>query len=453
MKLSSIAALLSQNCLLDTEITGVCIDSRILVPGNLFIAITGETFDGHDFIQEVEAKGAIAVIVTKPCLGLTIPQFVVADSLLALAQIASLHRQSMHCPIIALTGSNGKTTVKEMIASILPQPSLATKGNFNNHIGAPLSVLALNMQHQFAVFELGANHLGEIAHTVAIVRPDVTLINNIAPAHVEGFGSIEGVARAKGEIHQGLSADGTAIINADDAYAHFWDSILVNKKMLRFSVKEKVDVYAENVSLDTQGMAHFTLVLPVGRADVVLQVPGLHNVSNALAAAACCYAVGISLEAIQKGLSHFHGVKGRLTRLLGRNQSMIIDDTYNANLRSVITALEVLAKRPGKKIFVFGDMGELGEWAIPHHQEVGNVAKQLGVDKLYSYGQQSVFTAQAFGSGSTHCTNQDELARLLIDEMDSNTTILVKGSRSSAMEKIVYQLLERQSETLTTKEH
>lgn len=226
MNLNTVAALLTQSCQINAEVTGVCTDSREIKQGNVFVAIQGENFDGHEFIKEAEAKGALAAIVKQPMAGVSIPQFVVQDPLLALAKIAAAHRQDIHCPVIALTGSNGKTTTKEMIAAILPTPSHATKGNLNNHIGAPLSVLQLTSQHRYAVFELGANHPGEIAHTVAIVHPDVTLINNIAPAHVEGFGSIDGVAHAKGEIHQGLATAGTAVINDDDSYAHFWDDLL-----------------------------------------------------------------------------------------------------------------------------------------------------------------------------------------------------------------------------------
>lgn len=441
MNLNTIASLLSQACQMNTEITGVCTDSRVLKPGNLFIAIQGEHFDGHDFIKEVEAKGAIAAIVNRATSGVNIPQFVVADPIMALAKIAAAHRQDIHCPVIALTGSNGKTTVKEMIAAILPPPSQATKGNLNNHIGAPLSVLELNNKHRYAVFELGANHPGEIAHTVAIVHPDVTLINNIAPAHVEGFGSIDGVARAKGEIHQGLSAYGTAVINDDDAYAHFWDSLIADKKTLRFSTTHQADVYAQDIRLDTHGRGHFSLILPNGRADIELQVPGLHNVRNALAAAACCYAVGIPMQDIQRGLNHFGGVKGRLTVLTGKNQSTIIDDTYNANLRSVLTALEVLAARPGKRIFVFGDMGELGTWATQHHQEVGLAARQLGIDILLTCGKNSALASQAFGSNGQHFNSQEELVQNILEKLASDTTVLVKGSRSSAMEKIVNKLL------------
>lgn len=441
MNLNTIASLLSQSCLVNAEISGVCTDSRQLKPGNLFIAIQGEHFDGHHFVKEAEAKGALAVVVSRMTDGIETPQFLVPDPLMALARIAAAHRQEIHCPVIALTGSNGKTTVKEMIAAILPQPSLATKGNLNNHIGAPLSVMELNNQHRYAVFELGANHPGEIAHTVAVVHPDVTLINNIAPAHVEGFGSIDGVARAKGEIHQGLSSTGIAIVNDDDAYAHFWDNVIGNKKTVRFSALHSADVYAQDVRLDTHGRGHFSLVLPNVRIDIELQVPGLHNVRNALAAAACCHSVGISAQDIQTGLNRFSGVKGRMSMLAGKNQTMIIDDTYNANLRSVLTALEVLAERPGKKIFVFGDMGELGEWAVQHHQEVGVAARQFGIDMLLSCGKHSSLTSQTFGDGGTHFTNQDDLVRILIKELEPDTTVLVKGSRSSAMEKIVHKLL------------
>ncbi|MGC1182120.1 UDP-N-acetylmuramoyl-tripeptide--D-alanyl-D-alanine ligase [Legionella sp.] len=441
MNLTTIAALLAQSCQINAEITVVGTDSRELKPGSLFIAIQGERFNGHDFIKEAEAQGALAAVVKYAVSGIKIPQFVVADPLLALAKIAAAHRQNIHCPVIALTGSNGKTTVKEMIAAILPSPSHATKGNLNNHIGAPLSVLQLTNQHRYAVFELGANHPGEIAHTVAVVHPDVTLINNIAPAHVEGFGSIDGVARAKGEIHQGLAMTGIAVVNDDDAYAHFWDEILFNKNVLRFSIEHPADVYAEDILLDARGCGQFSLILPNGHAVIQLQVPGVHNIRNALAAAACCHAVGVTIKDIQQGLNNFGGVKGRLTVLSGKNQSTVIDDTYNANLRSVLVALEVLAERSGKKIFVFGDMGELGTWATQHHQEVGLAARRLGIDLLLSYGSFSKLAAEAFGAGGEHFTNQNHLAQNLIKKLSSDTVVLVKGSRFSAMEKIVSKLL------------
>ncbi|MGL5741294.1 MAG: UDP-N-acetylmuramoyl-tripeptide--D-alanyl-D-alanine ligase [Legionella sp.] len=441
MNLNTVAALLAQPCQLNAELTGISTDSRELKPGCLFIALRGERFDGHDFVKEAEARGALAVVVSHTINGVSIPQFVVPDPIHALAKIAAAHRHDVHCPVIALTGSNGKTTTKEMIAAILPTPSHATKGNLNNHIGAPLSVLQLNSQHRYAVFELGANHPGEITHTVAVVHPDVTLINNIAPAHVEGFGSIDGVARAKGEIHQGLSAAGIAVVNDDDAYAHFWDELLIDKKVLRFSMEHTADVYAQDVQLDGLGCGQFSLIVPNGRAEIHLKVPGLHNVRNALAAAACCHAVGISVKDIQQGLNDFGGVKGRLTVLTGKNQSIVIDDTYNANLRSVLAALEVLAERPGKRIFVFGDMGELGTWATQHHQEVGLAARRLGIDFLFTCGAHSKLAAESFGAGAEHFASQDQLVQNLMGQLSPDTVVLVKGSRSSAMGKIVHQLV------------
>lgn len=441
MNLNTVAALLAQSPQNNVRLTGFSTDSREIKPGGLFFAIKGVHFDGHDFVYEAEAQGAVAAVVHHVVPGINIPQFVVRDPLQALARIAAAYRQNMHCPVIALTGSNGKTTTKEMIASILPEPSHATKGNLNNHIGVPLSVLQLMPQHRYAVFELGANHAGEIAHTVTIVHPDVTLINNIAPAHIEGFGSIDGVARAKGEIYQGLTTAGVAVVNDDDAYAHFWDELFIDKKVLRFSSEHPADIYAQDIQWDKQGCGRFILIMPKGCADIHLKVPGIHNVRNALAAAACCYAVGIAIKEIQHGLNQFYGVQGRLTILTGKNQSTVIDDTYNANLRSVLAALDVLAERPGKKIFVFGDMGELGSWTNQHHQEVGIAARRLGIDRLLSYGTSSKLAAEAFGVGGEHFISQEQLINDLMEHLSPETVVLVKGSRSSAMEKIVDQLV------------
>lgn len=441
MKLSTIADILSLSCKSDRETTGFCTDSRAIKAGNVFIALPGERFDGHAYIESVVEKGAAAVICQSPVKNLAIPQLVVSDSLKALGMLASAHRLTLHCPIIALTGSNGKTSVKEMIASILPKPAHATAGNLNNHIGAPLSLLQLQPEHSSAVFELGANHAGEIAYTVAMVKPQAALINNIAPAHIEGFGSIDGVARAKGEIYQGLFSEGTAVVNNDDAYAHFWDDYLTDKKVLRFSATGSGDVYAENIDINPEGFAKFDLILPVGREKIHLQVPGKHHVNNALAAAACCFAIGIPLENIVDGLHRFSGVAGRMTYKCGKNQSTIIDDTYNANLRSVLTALEVLSLRKGKRIFVFGDMGELGRWTVEHHQEVGTAAKNLGIEHLVTCGKHSLSAAETFGEFARHYPDQQGLAEDLLPDLNPDTTVLVKGSRSSAMEKVVDKLV------------
>ncbi len=439
--LREISTLLNLPCATDTTLTGICIDSRQVKPGNLFIAIRGDIFDGHDFICDAVAQGAAAIVCEQANQSVKIPQLVVPDTIQAFAAIAAAHRQKNPSAVIALTGSNGKTTVKEMIAAILPKPSHATPGNLNNHIGVPLSILKLNPEHRYAVFELGANHPGEIAHTVAMVRPQVTLINNIAPAHIEGFGSIEGVARAKGEIHQGLAAGGTAVINDDDAYAHFWDPLLKNKKTLHFSASKPADIYARDITFNADGCGQFILVTPQGETQIQLRVPGAHNVRNALAAAACTHALGISLSDIASGLQQFGGVSGRMTFLHGKNNAVVIDDTYNANLRSALTALEVLASRQGRRIFVFGDMGELGEWSEQHHQQVGEAAREHGIDLLMTYGMHSESTAQAYGATSKHYKHQEDLVHDLLTQLDENTTVLVKGSRSSAMEKIVHQLV------------
>ncbi len=441
MKLCNIATLLEVPCATDIEFTGICIDSRQVKPGNLFIAICGERLDGHAFIPKAIEQGAAAIICSRALIGLNFPHIVVPDTLQALARIATAHRQTLSPEVIALTGSNGKTTVKEMIAAILPKPSYATLGNLNNHIGVPLSLLNLKKEHRYAVFELGANHLGEIAYTVAMVDPKVTLINNIAPAHIEGFGSIEGVALAKGEIHQGLVEAGTAVINEDDAYAHFWDPLLKNKKVLRFSAVNPADVCARDIEFNAEGCGRFSLVTPQGEAKIELRVPGLHNVRNALAASACTHAIGISLSDIVTGLAQFSGVSGRMTFRQGKNDSLVIDDTYNANLRSSLTALDVLATRRGKRIFVFGDMGELGKWSQQHHQEVGLAARDHGIEVLMTCGSSSEAAAQAYGARGKHYHSQEDLLHDLMAQLDKNTTVLVKGSRSSAMEKIVHQLV------------
>ncbi len=421
--------------------TGVCIDSRKVQPGNLFVAIRGENFDGDTFIQDAVEKGATGIICHRKVPALTIPQCVVSDTVGALAEMAAEHRNKLSCKVIALTGSNGKTSVKEMIASILPKPSFSTPGNLNNHIGVPLSVLQLTKEHAYAVFELGANHMGEIAHTVAIVKPMVTLINNIAPAHIGEFGSLDGVAHAKGEIYQGLLADGTAIINADDAYSHFWDDILANKKTMRFSIKDSSDCYAQDIRFNDLGCAEFRLGIKHENSLIQLQVPGRHNVSNALAAASATYALGISIADIARGLQQFGGVSGRMSFKKGQNNAVVIDDTYNANLRSSLSAIEVLAQRPGRRIFVFGDMAELGQWSEQHHQEVGAAARDHGIDVLMTIGTKSMLASQAYGESAQHYQTQEALVADLLLQLNKDTTILIKGSRSSKMEKIVQQVV------------
>jgi UDP-N-acetylmuramoyl-tripeptide--D-alanyl-D-alanine ligase len=343
--------------------------------------------------------------------------------------------------VIAVTGSNGKTTVKEMIACLLPKPAFATEGNLNNHLGVPLSVLRLTAKHRYAVFELGANHRGEIAHTVSMVLPKVTLINNIAPAHLEGFGSLDGVVAAKGEIYQGLLPHGTAVINADDAMADRWDALLTDKHVVRFSVKTPETVHARDVRLLGINGSEFTLVTPEGEWPIRLRVPGLHNISNALAAVSCVRALGIALTEVPKRIEQFAGVPGRMAYKVGKSQARVIDDTYNANLRSVLAALAVLAEQPGQRILVLGDLGELGIHSEAHHAEIGVAARTHGIERVMTCGMHSLATARAFGPTARHYASKDALLADLLGGLDEHTTILVKGSRSSAMEHIVQQLL------------
>lgn len=423
------------------KLTGVSIDSRSIEPGNVFIAVRGANFDGHRFILDAIAAGASAIICDNLLVNCSVPQLVVSDTLSALTKIATWYRQTLNVPLVALTGSNGKTTVKEMIAAILPQPSFATVGNLNNHIGVPLNLLRLTPEHRYGVFELGASQLGDIAYTVSMVKPTVALVNNIAPAHVEGFGSIENVAITKGAIYEGLLPQGIAIVNDDDAFCNYWDALFTDKTVVRFSIKHATDMYADMIRFNAEGCASFRMMTPAGVADVALLVPGLHQVSNALAAASCTLALGIDLEQVVAGLANFKGVAMRMTHRRGKKDALIIDDSYNANLNSVLTALNVLANKSGRKIFVFGDMGELGQFSQNHHEEVGKAARDLGVDILLTFGDESQATARSFGENATHYHSQQELIDDLLPYLDATTSVLVKGSRSSAMDKIVSQLI------------
>lgn len=440
MLLSEVASWLNCHVSTDSEIQSVKIDSRDINKGDLFIAIIGENFNGHDFIDQAIKRGAVAVVVSQP-IDCTKPVLKVDDTIRALGTIAYNHRIQFNIPIIALTGSNGKTSVKEMIASILSNyPSFSTQGNLNNHIGAPLSLLQLNASHQYAVFELGANHPGEIAYTAGLVKPWVTLINNIGPAHIEGFGSIEGVADAKGEIYQALDDNGIAIVNDDTDFNHYWDKIIANRQCYRFSKNHRSSITAENINYDNNKRASFDLVIDDLRQLVQLQVPGEHMVSNALAAASCCFAIGISLGEIARGLAKFIGVKGRMAFVTGKKNSLIIDDTYNANLASAKAAIEVLASLPGLKYLVLGDMGELGDKAESHHRQLGEYARQKGIDYLYSCGNLSRYASLPFAENGSHFASQQQLIEKLEKLLGPEVIALVKGSRSAKMEAVVDKL-------------
>lgn len=429
----------------DASFESVSIDSRTIEPGALFIAIKGENFDGHDFIQSAFQKGAVAAIVSTP-VNTSSPLFIVKDTRLALGQLAAVHRSTFTLPLIALTGSNGKTTTKEMIASILRMAgeTLATSGNLNNDIGAPLTLLKLNSQHQFAVIELGTNHPGEIAYSSQLAKPTIALITNVGRAHTAGLGSLEKVAAEKGQIYQALSVKGSAVINNDDAFAKDWLRQNHQRKIVTFGIQTPSDFMAEQISLNAEGFPAFKLVTPLGRIDIQLPLPGMHNVMNALAAAASTHEAGLSLSQIASGLETVQPVKGRLHLFKTRMGGRLIDDTYNANPNSVRVAIDFLSQFPGKKILVLGDMGELGENASEYHYEIGQFAKKKGIHALYTCGKLSLEASKAFGENAQHFPSQSDLIPALQLQLGPDVSCLIKGSRSAKMETIVSYFKQEQ---------
>jgi UDP-N-acetylmuramoyl-tripeptide--D-alanyl-D-alanine ligase len=426
----------------DVEFVGVSTDSRSVKPGELFVALRGERFDGHTYARECLEKGAAAVMLDEQGQTESVePALIVNDTRLGLGQLAAYWRGKFAIPLAAITGSNGKTTVKEMLSTILritangEEAVLATQGNFNNDIGLPLTLFRLNSTHQFAVIEMGMNHEGEISYLTRLAKPTVALVNNATAAHLGGLGSVEAIARAKGEIFEGLTADGTAIINADDAFADYWRKLAAPRKIVTFGLRNKADVSA-GYTLGTES-SELELRTQQGVIAVTLPVAGLHNVSNALAATAAALAMGVTLPVIAQGLETFGGVKGRLQRKPGLNGALVIDDTYNANPASMKAAIDVLTARPGKRLLVLGDMGELGDDALRLHAEIGEYARQAGIDGLYALGELSREVCQAFGPEARHYDAPESLAADLKAHMNSTTTVLVKGSRFMRMERVV----------------
>lgn len=432
----------------DDMITEVTTDTRQVTAGCLFVALKGERFDAHDFAEAAVAAGAGALLVSQRLL-VDVPQIVVKDTRLALGQFAAWVRQQVPARVVALTGSSGKTSVKEMTAAILRQCGnvLYTSGNFNNDIGVPLTLLRLTPEHDFAVIELGANHIGEIAYTTDLSRPEAALVNNLAAAHLEGFGSLAGVAQAKGEIFAGLPAKGIAILNADSHDWPHWQSTLAHKQVWRFSPQagEDTDFYASDVRIHQQGM-DFTLHSPFGNVAVSLPLPGRHNIANALAAAALAMSVGADVDAVRQGLSQLQAVKGRLFPISLAEGKLLLDDTYNANVGSMIAAAQVLADMPGYCVMVVGDMAELGETAEDCHRQVGEAARLAGVDKVLSVGKLSQLISHASGNGE-HFQDKSALTARLAALLSEHQviTVLIKGSRSAAMESVVQALQEKAS--------
>ncbi|MCL1076434.1 UDP-N-acetylmuramoyl-tripeptide--D-alanyl-D-alanine ligase [Shewanella dokdonensis] len=439
---TAVAGQLPSQTLAEVQINSVSTDSRNITTDCLFIALPGERFDGHDYAPTAVSAGATALLVSK-LLPLDIPQVLVADTHKALGQLGALVRNRVNPRCVALTGSNGKTSVKEMVATILSQlaPVLYTSGNFNNDIGVPLTALRLEPQHQFAVFELGANHPGEIDYTSAIVRPEVALVNNVGSAHLAGFGSEAGVAAAKSEIFRHLQPQGIAVINADDHYAQVMQEAAAGHQQLTFAVDTNAQLTAANLQHDANGCYRFELHWQAQVQPVVLPLAGRHQVHNALAAAGLCLGLGLTLTDIANGLAAMQPVKGRMQpKPLGR--FMLVDDSYNANPNSVTAAINWLQEIDGNRILVLGDLGELGDNAAPLHRELGERARKAGIDALFCCGELTKHTSAAFAT--EHYQAIESLVDALIkylNRLPGKVTVLVKGSRSSRMERVVEALV------------
>lgn len=434
----------------DLQVDAVFTDSRLSCNG-LFVAIKGEHHDAHDYLSQAFANGAKAALVeTKSAIER--PQLVVDNTRLALGRLGQFNRRQNPCQLVAITGSSGKTTVKEMLAAILAEvgKTYATPGNLNNDIGAPLSLLSIDQSYEFAVIELGANHPGEIAYTASLAEPQVALVNNVAAAHIEGFGSLQGVAEAKAEIYQALAATGVAVINRDDPFAALFIEKNQHLSQLSFSLSQQADVRAENVEVNRLKQPRFDLLFDGKRVSVELPLIGRHNVSNALAAASCALALGVSLSAVAAGLSKVASVCGRLVGQKLANGCLLINDSYNANVGSTRAAIDLLASYSGKRVLVLGDMAELGADAASYHFEIGDYARQAGIDLLLTRGIFTLHTQKAFAGPGEHFESHQALAEALLAITDAGTTVLVKGSRSSAMEKVIERINDNNEVVVNT---
>ena len=420
----------------DIVFTGVGTDTRSLTNGDLFFALRGPNFDGHLFLVEAFGAGAAGAVVSRT-ISTALPTIEVEDTRVALGSLASYWRQQFNFPVIAVTGSNGKTTVKNMIASILSQSAVgwATEGNLNNDIGVPLTLLKLRQQHKFAVVEMGMNHRGEMAYLSGLAKPNIAVITNAAHAHLEGLGSVEQVAHAKGEIFGGLHEDGIAVINADDPYCRLWRDRAVPHQVMTFALENSADVTADYQTIESGSLV--SMKTKEGEIEMRLPLLGKHNVMNAVTAATASLAGGASLGDIQRGLEKLTAIAGRLEVKTGISGARILDDTYNANPDSVTAGLEVLREANGEKVLVLGDMAELGEASEDIHRRVGELARRIGVSRLFTVGPLSRHAAAAFGKSGRHFKGHAEAVDALLDVLHGDMTVLVKGSRSMHMEKVV----------------
>ena len=427
----------------DRMVDGIATDTRALPGGDaLFIALKGEQFDGHDHVRTAIEGGCVAALVARQ-LDIDAPQVVVADTELALAAFAGAVQRTRDTRVLAITGSNGKTSVKTLLLSILQQlgGAYANPGNRNNEIGLPLTVLAAPDDARFAVYEMGAGKPGDIAYLTAIARPDVALVNNIAPAHLERMGSLLGVAETKGAIYDALPADGVAVVNADDSFALYFIERAQGRRVLRFGIESKADVDARDVRIDAEG-SRFVLMSSQGEIEVALPMPGRHNVLNALAAAAMAFAVGADLAQVRAGLEAVQPVAGRLVAYALRSGAVLVDDSYNANPGSLNAAIDTLARSGDDAWLVLGDMRELGADEATLHAQAGQCAKAAGIARLFTLGGLSAHAAHAFGDGAAEFETHAALADALMAGLRPGVRVLVKGSRSSAMDRVVKALLQ-----------
>ena len=427
----------------DGAYSGVSTDSRSISTGQLFVALRGPRFDGAAFLAGAAAAGAAAAVV-ETRIDVPLAQIVVADTLAALQRAAGAWRKRFAIPVIAVAGSNGKTTTKEMIAAILARAGAthATRGNLNNHIGVPLTLLHLEPEHRFAVIEVGANRPGEVADLVALVRPDVGIVTNAGAEHLEGFLTLEGVARAEGEMFAGLAPQAVAVINEADEFAALWHG-MTQARCVGFGAVPQAQFRADAVrsSVDALGfLTRFALISPAGRTQIELRLAGMHNIANALGAAAAAMAAGATLEQVAAGLATMRAVKGRLQFREARGGAWIIDDSYNANPSSMRAGIDVLGALDGRRWLVMGDMGELGDHANTSHAEIGRYARERGVERLYATGTLSALAVENFGSGAHWFPDVETLSRGVAAELEPQVRLLVKGSRMNRLERVVEAL-------------
>jgi UDP-N-acetylmuramoyl-tripeptide--D-alanyl-D-alanine ligase len=430
----------------DREFAAVSTDTRSIGAGDLFVALRGPRFDGHDFVGAAsDAAAAGALVSTRQPAPL--PQVEVSDTQTALGSSAHAWRAGFALPVIGVAGSNGKTTTKEMTAAILAHagPTLATRGNLNNHIGVPLTLFRIEAQHRFAVIEMGANRAGDVAQLCALARPSIGLVTNAGAEHLEGFGDLEGVARAEGEMFAALAAEGTAVVNADDRFAPLWRT-LTAARVTSFGIDRSAEFRAAEIVTDVTAdgfVTRFTLHAPHGSAAITLPLAGRHNVLNALGAAAAASAAGASLTQVAAGLADMRAVRGRLQFRLASNGAWIIDDSYNANPSSMRAGLEVLGSLSGPRWLVIGDMAELGAFAEASHIEIGHLARAHGIERLLATGALAALAVESFGAGGEWYADPERLGAALAAALPADARVLIKGSRMNRLERVVAALVDR----------